>query len=222
MMSRHGPGFGLDDEVGLSQLLRGLPFVGVWPLPWTRHVFEITEGCAAVDPSNDGIDLRLAERHVILEFLDSHGGVNVPWRHLTGNHTLADRLRPGACLFVSRQRHRRHRPGVMALLALLLQNRCHVFGKGNGVGRHSDRRKNHADTSKQNDDRDLPAMKITVHAFSLRLKTRQLWIQKYSSSQRRGMTSPKKHFTVPKMRGKEKGITSGCGRRRRRDARRRL
>src|SRR5438876_981172 len=94
MMSRHGPGFGLDDEVGLSQLLRGLPFVGVWPLPWTRHVFEITEGCAAVDPSNDGIDLRLAERHVILEFLDSHGGVNVPWRHLTGNHTLADRLRP--------------------------------------------------------------------------------------------------------------------------------
>src|SRR6266705_1877251 len=108
----------------------------------------------------------LAERHVILEFLDSHGGANVPWRHLTGNHTLADRLRPGACLFVSRQRHRRHRPGVMALLALLLQNRCHVFGKGNAVGRQSDTRKTQADTSKQNDDRDLPAMKISVHAFT--------------------------------------------------------
>src|SRR5437899_12738087 len=84
MMSRHGPGFGLDDEIGWSQLLRGLPFVGVWPLPWTRHVFEITEGCAAVYPSNDGIDLRLAERHVICEFLGSHGRVNVPWRVLVG------------------------------------------------------------------------------------------------------------------------------------------
>ena len=156
MMSRHGPGFGLDDEIGWSQLLRGLPFVGVWPLPWTRHVFEITEGRAAIDPSNDGIDLRLAERHVILEFLDSHGGVNVPWRHLTGDHTFADRLRPGACLFVSHQRHRRHRPGVMALLALLLENRCYVFGKRNGVGRQSDARKNQADTSEKNDDRDLP------------------------------------------------------------------
>ena len=86
----------------------------------------------------------------------------------------------------------------MALLALLLQNRCHVFGKSNAVGRQSDTRKTQADTSKQNDDRDLPAMKISVHAFSLRLKTRQLWMDtEIFLLREEGNDFPKEAFYCP-------------------------
>src|SRR5438067_1200592 len=123
-MSRgHGPRLGLDDEVGWPQFLRGLPFVGVRPFSRMGHIFDITEWRAGIDPSNDGDNLILRERHVVFEFLDANGGVDMPWRHLSGNDAFANGFGPRTRPFVSDQGHRGHRTGVMALLAFGLENR---------------------------------------------------------------------------------------------------
>src|SRR5262245_28588954 len=63
-----------------------------------RHVGRITFGGAVIDPLDDGRDLGVGERHVVLELLDADALVDVPRWHLTLDYTSADRFRPGASL----------------------------------------------------------------------------------------------------------------------------
>src|SRR5215471_20611896 len=62
--------------------------------------------------------------------LDANRLIEMPRRHVAGDHALADSLRPRARLFVGDQRHRRRGAGMVALLALLLEHRRDIFGEG--------------------------------------------------------------------------------------------
>ena len=116
-----------DDEVGLAEAVGQAPRRGVGPLDGGRQVGAVAHGGAAVHPLHDGVDLRLAQRPVVLERLDADGAVDVPGRHLERDHAVADGPRPGPHLAVGQQRHRGDGVGLMALLALLLENRRDVL-----------------------------------------------------------------------------------------------
>jgi len=105
----------------------------VGPLFGRRHVGDIAEGRAIVDPLGDRGNLGVVQREVVGKFLDADGGVDVPGRHLAREHTLLDGFGPRAHFLVAHQRHGRHLPGAMAVLALGLENGRDVLGEGHGL-----------------------------------------------------------------------------------------
>jgi hypothetical protein len=97
-----------------------------------RHVLRIAFGRARIDPANDRVDLRVAQRHVVLEIVDADAHVDMPRRHLTRDDTLLDGTCPRARILIRDQRHRRDRIRLMALLTLVLENGRDVFAERHG------------------------------------------------------------------------------------------
>src|SRR5207249_7587931 len=87
-----------------------------------------------VGPLRNRGDLFIAQRRVILVVLDADVLLDVPGWHrahpVTDGGALLHRARPGSCVLVGEQRHRRDLTGPMAVLAAALQNRREVFGEG--------------------------------------------------------------------------------------------
>ena len=105
-------------------------FAIVGPRLRRGHVFRIALRRAGGDPLDDRVDLRVAQRPVVLELLNADRLVEMPRRHLARLDAGRDRLRPGPRFLVRDERHRRNRIGPMARLALLLEDRRDVFGEG--------------------------------------------------------------------------------------------
>src|SRR5882672_3979938 len=55
-----------------------------------------------------------------------------PRRHLAFGHDFANRLGPGAHVFVAQQRHRSDFARAMTYCAVLIQNRSNVFSESDG------------------------------------------------------------------------------------------
>jgi len=58
----------------------------------------------------------------------------MPRRHPAGNDCFLDGLGPRSCIGITQQGHRADFARAMALLAMLLQDRCDVFGEGWSLG----------------------------------------------------------------------------------------
>ena len=107
---------------------------------------------AAVHPADDGVDLRVAQRAIVLELLNADGLVEVPGRHLTRGDAVLDRSRPRPRLFVGDERHRRDRIRPVAGLAFFLEDSRDVLGEGRsrlgGLGgrEHRDGQQRHLPT----------------------------------------------------------------------------
>ena len=125
-----GVGRRLEDQVGLAVHLLEVPDVVARPLDRLRHVLHVALGRAGRHPLDDGVDLGVAQRAVVLEVLDAQALVEVPGRHLPGLHAVADRAGPRPALLVGDERHRRDRIGPVARLALRLEDRRDVLGEG--------------------------------------------------------------------------------------------
>jgi len=143
------PRSGLDDQIrlGLPKQRREIPDLFVRPRLRRWHVLHVALRGARINPLRNGGDLVVAQRPVVLEFLDAHGLVDVPGRHLSIRHARLDRARPRPRLFISGERHRRDRVGPMARFALLLEDRRNVFRERRlrrnvGQGRRGDRHGN--------------------------------------------------------------------------------
>src|SRR5260370_30003112 len=61
--------------------------------------------------------------------LDSNRSVEVPRRHITGDHAVLNFFRPRARLFICHQRHGRDRSWMVTLLTLCLKNWGDVLGE---------------------------------------------------------------------------------------------
>src|SRR6185503_11425810 len=69
----------LDDEIRrASEFLLGLPLRRIRPLHGRRKIRAATERRSAIDPTSERFDLVVAQRDVVLEFLDTDGLVDVP------------------------------------------------------------------------------------------------------------------------------------------------
>src|SRR5262249_18222623 len=110
----HRPRRRLDHYVGRTKLPGKRPQVLVRPLTLTRQIVWVSKRCAGIDPTQDRVNLRVAERTVVLEMLNADRLVDVPRRHLPRCDATPDRLRPRANFLVGEERHRRDRIGPMA------------------------------------------------------------------------------------------------------------
>ena len=127
---RHGVGRRVDHQARLAELFRQLPLIDVRPLSGSRHVAGISLGRTRVDPLHDGVDLLIGEREIVLEMLDADGPVEVPGRHGARFHALLDGFRPRPRLLERNQRHGSHGSDAVTFLAVVLQDRRHILGKG--------------------------------------------------------------------------------------------
>ena len=129
---RHGERMRLDDQVRflLPEAGREIPALILGPRPRRRHVLRIAFRRAVVHPADDGVDLRVGQRPIVLELLDADRLVDVPRRHLPVGDAGADRACPRPRLGVGLERHRRDRIGAVAGLALGLEDRRDVPGEG--------------------------------------------------------------------------------------------
>ncbi len=146
----------LDNHVGRSELLLQRPHIGIGERHRRRHVGRVALRRAAIHPAHDGLDFLLAQPQVVLELLDADVAVVAVRRHLARQHLLLDRTRPGPRFLVGHQRHRPDRVGLMALLAVLLEDRRNVFGKrdrGRGGGLLSRRLGRKEDRTAENEKR---------------------------------------------------------------------
>src|SRR5262249_10414909 len=94
-----------------------------------RHVSRVALRRAGVDPLHDRRDLVVGERSIVLVLADADRLVEMPRWHVARRDALADRPRPRPHVFVGDERHRRRGALVMARLAVLLEDRRHVFRK---------------------------------------------------------------------------------------------
>src|SRR6185295_16136235 len=124
----------LDDEIGRADRPGALIRIDLR----RRHVGRVAARRAAVGPLRDGGDLVVAERGIVVEFLDADVLLDVPRRHHPGARphagALLDRARPRPHVFVAHQRHRRHAVRAVAVLAAALQDWRDVLRKV-GIGR---------------------------------------------------------------------------------------
>ena len=97
--------------------------------PRRRHVGRVALRRARVHPADDGGDLVVVQRAVVLVVADADGLVQVPRRHVAVRDALLNRARPRPGLFVGDERHRRRRALVMARLALRLEDRRDIAGE---------------------------------------------------------------------------------------------
>ena len=75
----------------------------------------------------------VAQRHVVLEFLNADGLIQMPRRHGAADHALLDGFGPRTRLLVGHQRHRRHGAFAMAALAFFLKDGLDVLGERGGL-----------------------------------------------------------------------------------------
>ena len=113
---------GPDHEVGLADL----PARRVDDAGDGRPVDGLAARGAVVDPRRDARDLLGAQRDVALVVLDADVLLDVPGRHHVGladpPGAVLDGPRPGPHVLVGQQRHRRHRLGLVAVLAAPLED----------------------------------------------------------------------------------------------------
>ncbi len=133
---RHGVRRRFDDQVRRSaKPFREVPDVVVGKDGRRRKVCLVSLGGATVDPSNDGGDLRIRKRPIVLKILDANRLVYVPGRHLTCCDTVLDRTSPGPRFSIGLQRHRRDVAGPVTGLAFLAEDRRHILRVGWGLVR---------------------------------------------------------------------------------------
>src|SRR5262249_39102438 len=86
----------LDDHARLflAELLRGVPALILGPGARGGHVLRIALRRAGIDPFEDGVDLRVAQRAVVLELRHADGRIDVPRRHGVLGHLRADGADP--------------------------------------------------------------------------------------------------------------------------------
>ena len=125
-LGRHRHGGIPHDQVRLADL----PRRGVRKHPRRRHVRRIPARGAVVDPGGDHGDLRVAQRGIVLERLNSDVPIDVPGRHLARDDAIPYRTRPRPHLFIGNQRHRRHLSRPVASLARALQDRRDILREG--------------------------------------------------------------------------------------------
>ena len=168
MHGGHRPLWRPDDQVRRSEpVALTFPFVGRDERNRCRQVFRVALRRALIDPVHDRVDLLIAERHVVLEFLDADASVDMPRRHLTRGHAVFHRPRPRARVFKRDQRHRRDRIRLMALLTLRLKNRRDVLGKGHRSGRVGrQRRRSERKTDPEHRKSSQPEWRASPHIIS--------------------------------------------------------
>src|SRR5439155_11348563 len=105
-----------------------VPALTVRPLPGGGHVLRIALGRTGIYPADDGLDLVVGERSVVLELLNTDAPIDLPRRHLAVADSRLDRARPRPRLTKGHERHRRDRVGAVTCLALLLEDRRDVLG----------------------------------------------------------------------------------------------
>src|SRR5262249_18263466 len=116
----------------LPEVLRQLPPERIGELHGRRHVLRIAGRHSAVHPADNRRDLLVAEAPVVLELLNADRPIDVPRRHEALRHLALDLVRVLARILVRHERHRADRIGLMADLALLLEDRRHVPGERDG------------------------------------------------------------------------------------------
>ena len=127
-----------DDQIRLIEV----PLIGIVELARPGHIGGISLGRAGIHPFDDGRDLLVGQRHIVLEVVDAYVLVDVPGRHLAREDFLLDRLGPRPRFFISQQRHGRERVRPMAGLAAVLKDGRDVFGKRDlALGHRRDRDK---------------------------------------------------------------------------------
>ena len=118
---------GLDDQVGGANR----PDVAIGEHARRRHVGGIPARRAAVGPFRDLGDFGVAQRRVVLKFLDADVLLDIPGRHHAGVRADAGPLLDGARvrphLFIRRQRHRRDAVGPVTVLTAPLKNGGDIF-----------------------------------------------------------------------------------------------
>ena len=118
-----------DHQIGLADM----PVRAVVENTRSRGIGLIALRRAVVHPFGNGRDLFVAERNVVLEFLDSDVLVDMPRRHVAGNYLLLDGSRPGPRLLIGEKRHRSDLAGPVAGHAVLLQNRRNILFIGDRI-----------------------------------------------------------------------------------------
>ena len=147
------------DKVGLADVPRVLRR----ELPRGRHVRGISLRRSRIDPFRDGGDFSVVQRDVVLVFPDAHRFVEVPRWHLAVLHARFDRARPGTRVLVGDERHGRAGAGMMAVLALGLEDRRDVFRERHrrvGGPRASRDRESHKDRQRHDQQRTLHATRF--------------------------------------------------------------
>src|SRR5262249_41832352 len=112
----------LDQQIGRTKLAGKVPHGDIRPLLRRRHVLRIALRRTGRDPLEDRIDLRVAERAIVLEFLNPYALVEMPRRHLSGANARANRTHPRAHVFITDERHRSHRLGSMTRFTFFLED----------------------------------------------------------------------------------------------------
>src|SRR5262249_31871275 len=69
----------LDDQIRRTERVCKIPLGLVGPLFGLRHVFRIAFLSAVIHPFHDRGNLRIGERSIILELLNAHSLIDVPW-----------------------------------------------------------------------------------------------------------------------------------------------
>ena len=92
-----------------------------------RRVFFIASGRARLDPVRDLGQLLPAKRRIIRKV--AAAGVSEPGRHLVILNRLQNLLRPGLGLLIGDQGKWSNLAGAMTRLAMLLEDRQHIFVK---------------------------------------------------------------------------------------------
>ena len=128
-LRRHRERLGSHHEVGRTQHVLQEEPIAARPLLRRRHVLHVAPRSPGVDPPDDGVDLRVAERSIVDELLDPDALVQMPRRHLAAGDPRLDRSDPRADLLVGHERHRPDVAGTMADLAFLLEDGRHVLGE---------------------------------------------------------------------------------------------
>src|SRR5437764_9012961 len=99
-----------------------MPPIGIVELAWLRKIRDVTNRRARIHPFHDGLNLVLSERRVILEALKANVRIDAPRRHLARDDALLDGANPRPHVLIRQQRHRRHLPWAMTVLAGALQD----------------------------------------------------------------------------------------------------
>ena len=122
---------------GSFTIKSGVPMVHDLPSGYClrcRHVGRIAARRTRVGPLADHRDFFVAQRRIVLVFLNADVLFHVPRRHHAGvrpnSRALLDGTGPRPHFFVRRERHRSDTVGTMAILTAALKNGGDVFGIG--------------------------------------------------------------------------------------------
>ena len=121
-LGAYGYGTRSKHHVRRAQFRLQFPFQPVRPIHRIRQVRPVSFRRTVIGPGHQCRYLFVAEREVVLVFLDAYGGIEMPGRHDSAANVFPDQRRPDSHLLVCLERHRTYAARLMATLALLLQN----------------------------------------------------------------------------------------------------